>query len=125
MKQRSSGTITDDGMTWADLCGHSLKTSWVTSLFILPFICFLSAYLEPILIFIFLKSTIASHYLEKSAWFIWNKVVALWERENIEVKQNLSKFLDNSGTYLSKETENRLLSVESNQLLLSHVSSLH
>lgn len=52
-------------------------------------------------------------------------MVALWERENIEVKQNLSKFLDNSGTYLSKETENRLLSVESNQLLLSHVSSLH
>lgn len=105
-------TVSDDGMTWVDLCDRSSKTSWVTCLFIVPLI-FLSGVL---------LSMIGSGYFENSIWFSWNRLYRKWETLQ---KWSRSYFPRNCWTSPSWGVKKLSNISTGNQVLPSPVSSMH
>lgn len=83
-------TVSDDGMIWTDIFDHSLKTSWVTYMFV-----HITFHL-PVWSFVILVVTLKIIFdLAGIMWWLYGKLKALW-------KWSRSYFLGNQWTYLKQ-----------------------
>lgn len=106
-------TVSDDGMIWTDIFDHSLKTSWVTCVFV-----HITFYL-PVWSFVILVVTLKIIFdLAGIMWWLYGKSKTLW-------KWSRSYFLGNQWTYLSSGVKKLSIITTRNQVLPSHVFSLH